>query len=149
MYGEHSVRGGAGIAGFTLLEVLVALTIASLAIVVLFRAGGDGLTASDTAAQVDEAVERAKSHLDMLARAGSLVPGRQTGDDGGGFSWQTVATPVARQQAAAGAANPADNVRRADAVLYDVVVTVSWRRAGRTRAVALETRRLAASVDAR
>jgi prepilin-type N-terminal cleavage/methylation domain-containing protein len=42
--------------GFTLLEVVVALAIAAMALVGLFRAGSGGMFAVDTAARAQEAV---------------------------------------------------------------------------------------------
>jgi prepilin-type N-terminal cleavage/methylation domain-containing protein len=47
--------------GFTLLEVLVALVIAALALIVMFRAGGDGLVAVNTASRYEEAIQRAQT----------------------------------------------------------------------------------------
>src|SRR5215210_7192042 len=83
--------------GFTLLEVVVALAIASLALVGLFRAGSGGLFAADTAARVDEAVERAQSHLAAFGRTGAVAPGELAGDDGGGFSWRVRVSPIATE----------------------------------------------------
>ena len=70
--------------GFLLLEVLIAFIIAILALGVLFRATGDGLRASQQAQDYEEAVVRARSHLAMATRGGSLMPGTWNGDDGGG-----------------------------------------------------------------
>src|ERR1041384_4374012 len=122
--------------GFTLLEVVVALAIASLALVGLFRAGSGGLFAADTAARVDEAVERAQSHLAAFGRTGAGAPGELAGDDGGGFSWRVRVAPIATAPVMV-QGQPA-----AARSLYSVQVSVSWRTAGRTRSVVLETRRL-------
>src|SRR5437763_16929437 len=87
MPAESMLRSRPGQAfGFTLLEVVVALAIASLALVGLFRAGSGGLFAADTAARIDEAVERAQSHLAALGRAGAVAPGAVAGGGGGGSS---------------------------------------------------------------
>ena len=64
MPAEHSSLAG----GFTLLEVVVALAIAALALVGLFQAGSGGLFAVDTAARAEEAVQRAQSHLAAVGR---------------------------------------------------------------------------------
>ena len=122
--------------GFTLLEVVVALAIASLALVGLFRAGSGGLFAADTAARVDEAVERAQSHLAAFGRTSAVAPGELAGDDGGGFSWRVRVQPIAVAPVMV-PGQPA-----AARGLYSVQVSVSWRGAGRTRSVVLETRRL-------
>jgi general secretion pathway protein I len=118
--------------GFTLLEVLVAFAIAALALGVMFRAIGTGLGSAAVAARYQQALSRARSHL---AAAGvRLVPGTQSGEDGGGFSWRVRISVTAQ-----GPPLPA-GVR---AVLYAVRVTESWDADGRTRAVTLETERAA------
>jgi prepilin-type N-terminal cleavage/methylation domain-containing protein len=124
-------RAGAAAAGFTLLEVVVALAIASFALVALFHAGSGGLAASDTAARIDEAVERAQSRLEVLARSGGIIPGWMTGDDGDGYRWEVQARPLGQRQGE----RPA---------LYEVAVSISWRSGRHSRSVVLETRRLAA-----
>lgn len=129
-----SHRGRQRRRGFTLLEVVVALVIASLALVGLFRAGSGGLFASDTAARLDEAIERAQSHLAAFGRTGAVAPGEMEGDDGGGYRWAVRVEPIAAPGQPPGGA-----------ALYAVEVTVSWRAWGRSRSVVLETRRLAAA----
>src|ERR1700747_3820973 len=84
--------------GFTLLEVVVALAIAGLALVGLFRAGGGGLLAVDTAARAEEAVQRAQSHLAAVGRDAALVEGEFTGDDGGGYRWALRVSPLTARQ---------------------------------------------------
>ena len=123
-------------AGFTLLEVVVALAIASLALVGLFQAGSGGMFAADTAAHAEEAVERAQSHLAAVGRNVALVVGEFAGDDGGGYRWRLRVEPAA--------------VRAGDGVvggtvLYNVEVAVSWPSRGRDRSVVLKTLRLGAA----
>jgi prepilin-type N-terminal cleavage/methylation domain-containing protein len=50
--------------GFTLLEVLIALIISGIALATVFRAAGENIHASGAAARYQEAVSRARSHLD-------------------------------------------------------------------------------------
>ena len=127
-----------GARGFTLLEVVVALVIASLALVGLFRAGSSGLFASDTAARVDEAIERAQSHLAAFGRTGAVAPGEMEGDDGGGYRWAVRVEPIAVAPAAPGQTGTPQE-------LYSVEVRISWRTSGRPRSVILETRRFGAA----
>src|ERR1700755_940187 len=101
--------------GFTLLEVVVALAIAGLALVGLFRAGSDGLFAVDTAARVEEAVQRAQSHLAAVGRDAALVEGEFTGDDGGGFRWTLRVSPLTSRQSLA-----QDGVSSAATTLFNV-----------------------------
>ena len=123
--------------GFTLLEVLVALAIAGLALVLLFRAGGEGLFAVDTAARAEEAVERAQSHLAAVGSDLPLLEGETSGEDGGGYRWQLKITPLARLPALQGSLGPAG------AMLFAVEVAVSWAGAGHRREVVLKTQRIA------
>jgi len=128
--------------GFTLLEVLVALAIAGLALAGLFAAGSGGLFASDTAAQAEEALERAQSHLAAVGRDAALLPAESSGDDGGGYRWHLSVRPVAsrRLSSANGVFGPVTTT-----TLYEVDVVISWRSGGHERRVALRTLRLAST----
>src|SRR5437016_9801407 len=108
-------------AGFTLLEVVVALAIAGLALVGLFRAGSGGLFAVDTAARAEEAVQRAQSHLAAVGRDAALAEGEFTGDDGAGFRWTLRVRPLATRQSLG-----PDNISPTATTLFDVEVAVSW-----------------------
>ena len=127
--------------GFTLLEVLVALAIAGLALVTLFRAGGEGVVAVDTATRVEEAVQRAQSHLAAVGRDVALLQSEAEGDDGGGYRWRLRIAPVAAWPAPDATAAPA-----AGATLFDVEVAISWPGRGQARSVVLKTQRLGAAV---
>jgi general secretion pathway protein I len=120
-------------AGFTLLEVLVALIISIVALIGLFRVGASGLIAVDTAGRTEEAIERAQSHLAAIGRDAALAPVDAEGDDGGGFRWHVSVRQIMARQAAGGA--PA-------LAAYDVEVVISWRGGSRNRQVALQTLRL-------
>jgi general secretion pathway protein I len=126
------------VAGFTLLEVLVALTIAALALVGLFRAGGDGLFAVDVASRTEEALERAQSHLAALGRDVALLQGDSEGVDGGGYRWSLRVMSVASWPVVATIGAP-----RSPAILFDVEVAISWPAHGPARSVILKTRRVA------
>ena len=123
--------------GFTLLEVVVALVIASLALIGLFQAGTGGLFAVDTAARVEEALQRAQSHLAAVGRDASLVQGESSGDDGGGYGWQLRIRPVSQRQGVA-----ADGVTPQTTTLFDLEVAISWQTHGHQREVVLRTLRL-------
>ena len=132
-------------AGFTLLEVVVALAIAGLSLVLLFRAGGDGLVAVDTARRAEEAVERAQSHLAALGHDVALRAGETEGDDGGGYRWRIRVNPVAAWPAASIGAGviPGGAASLYPPTLYDVEVAISWRGRHHDRSVVLKTERLA------
>jgi len=130
--------------GFTLLEVLVALAIAMLALAALYRAGIVGVGAAREAARYDDAVSRAQSHLDTALHGGTLAPGDWQGDDGDGYRWRLQVRQMARSlpMQASLAAGPTPQA----VSLYAVTVWIAWRSSGgRAREVRLETRQVAAS----
>ena len=128
---------GEGAHGFSLLEVVVALAIAAVALVGLFRAGSDGLFAVDAASHTEEALQRAQSHLAAVGRDVALSPGDFEGDDGGGYRWRLHVHPAAVRQA-----TTPDGGSAATLTLFDVEVAISWPSRGRNHTVALKTRRL-------
>jgi general secretion pathway protein I len=123
--------------GFTLLEVVVALAIAALALVGLFRAGSAGLFSVDTAARAEEAVQRAQSHLAAVGRDAALVEGEFTGDDGGGYRWTVRVRPMTARQSLA-----QDGISSATTTLFNVEVAISWPARGGERSVMLRTLRV-------
>lgn len=130
---ERTLRTG----GFTLLEVVVALAIAAVALVGLFQAGSGGFFAVDTAARAQEAVQRAQSHLAAVGRDAALVQGDFTDEDGGGYRWQLRVRPLTTRQApvAGGNANTSQT-------LFDVEIAISWPGHEGDRSVVLRTLRL-------
>lgn len=123
--------------GFTLLEVVVALAIAGLALVGMFQAGSAGLFAADTAARAEEAVQRAQSHLAAVGRDAALVQGDFNDDDGGGYHWYLRVHPAASRRVPGSDPNTSTTT-----TLYAVDVQISWRSGGHERSVTLRTLRL-------
>jgi general secretion pathway protein I len=115
--------------GFTLLEVLVALAIAGLALAVMTDAATGGFLATKTARGYQEALSRAKSHLAALGSDASLIPGQADGDDGGGFHWRYRVAERARQG-------------QPGLALYEIEVGVAWSAGGHQREVVLRTERV-------
>jgi general secretion pathway protein I len=120
-----------------LLEVLIAFAIAAPALAVLYQGGVASLRSAGTASRYGEAIERAQSHLAMLAAA-DLVPGERSGDEGRGFHWQTRIEPVATAAPAPAPRGP----YAGGFTLYALTVQVSWHGAARSRVVSLATRRI-------
>ena len=124
-------------AGFTLLEVVVALAIAGLALVGMFQAGSTGLVTADIAARAEEAVERAQSHLAAVGHDAALSAGQYTDEDGGGYRWRLSVRPVESRQMPGPDAGSTTSI-----TLYAVEVEISWRNASHQRSVVLKTLRL-------
>ena len=122
--------------GFTLLEVLIAFVIASLALGALSQGAAGGLQSARVSGHYQEALSRARSRLATL---GTPVPGEQSGDDGGGYSWRVRVAPLATTGRAREGIDP---MRPGRAVLLGVTVRISWRMDGGEREVALATQRV-------
>lgn len=122
-------------AGFTLIEVLVAFVIVTLALAVAYRGMLDGITATQLSNRTQDALSRAQSHLAAVGHGMQLTPLDESGEDGSTFHWHVRITPG---QTATGTSS--------GLVLYQVQVTESWPDpsvgSGR-RAVVLHTLRLA------
>jgi general secretion pathway protein I len=120
-------------AGFTLVEIIVALAILALSLNVILSAISDALWRTGEAEAQAEAASLARS---LLAQAGSAVPlnnGMAAGHLENGFRWQLQVTPY-------GSADQTMPVRA-----YKVVAEVIWGDAPRQHSVALSTLRLGAT----
>ncbi len=127
--------------GFTLLEVLIALAIAGLALGVLFQGTIAGLAATQAAGRYEEALERARSHLAALAGSGALAPVDDEGDDGGGYRWRHHVAVLTTDASALGSLRPSQ-AAGPPITLYAVSVAIAWTADGSERGVTLETERL-------
>ncbi|GAB0119056.1 type IV pilus modification PilV family protein [Acidisoma sp. 7E03] len=117
MYGKPVRRSEAG---FTLLEVLVAFVIASLFLAVLVEAGLTGIGSAQLSDRYQEALARAQSYLAALSA--QPQPQDRQGEAPDGFHWRLhVVERAAAPIASSDLAHP-----RGQAVLYQVIVTVSW-----------------------
>jgi general secretion pathway protein I len=128
--------------GFTLLEVLIAFVIAALAIGVLYGGTTTGLDATAISAKYDEAVSLARSHLDPIGHGSAIALQEVSGADGDGFTWHLRIRQAGSRPLQLSDQDRANDIKPANAVLYDVVVTESWKVAGQERHVTLATRRL-------
>jgi len=121
-------------AGFTLIEVLVALAIVGLALGAAAATFGNSLTAHETAADAEAALAVAEEQLALAAA--SPRPGNAVGTFAGRFAWRTTIAPY--DDGGNKAADPPHSLP----VLYRVAVSVAWRDGRRSREVALSTLRL-------
>jgi prepilin-type N-terminal cleavage/methylation domain-containing protein len=140
--GEHSKERSpvhvTAARGFTLLEVLVALAIATLALGALFSATLTGLQSTQAASQYQQAVARARSHLTAAVHATPLTAGDWQGDDGGGFAWHLHVVPIARTVVRPISAAALNGIAGIPLSLYLVTVRITWR----DRQVRLETEQI-------
>ena len=128
-------------AGFTLIEVLVALAIVGLALGAVAAVFGNSLTAHATASDAETALALAEEHL---ALAGALPrPGRSSGDFAGRFAWQTTVAPFDDGVKDTGVKDT--DMAKSRPRLYRIAVSVAWRDGHRSREVALSTLRLGAA----
>ncbi len=128
-------------AGFTLLEVMIAFVIAALAMGALFGGTVSGLDATSVAARYDEAISLAQSHLAGIGRGAGIAKQDTSGAEGEGFTWRLRVREAGSRQLTLSDQDRANDVKPSRAVLYDVVVTESWKAGGRERQVTLATRR--------
>jgi general secretion pathway protein I len=138
MQAHEKQNVGAGNGGFTLLEVLVAFAIASIALAVLYHGAAGGLLGSRLAARTGEAVARARSRLAALCETPRLMPGEQSGDDGGGYSWRTRINRASTKIIQPDSDDQSSPPQRAD--LFAVSVILSWPGTIQPHQVSLETR---------
>jgi len=124
-------------AGFTLVEIIVALAILALSLNVILPAISDALWRTGEAEARAEAASLARS---LLAQAGSAVllhDGAAAGKFDNGFRWRLHASPY-------GVSNQLAPVRA-----YQVTAEVFWDDARQEHSLALTTLRLGANIAER
>jgi general secretion pathway protein I len=126
-------------AGFTVIEIIVALAILALSLSVLFGVISDGLLRTNQAAKMEQAVSLAQS---LLAKVGTELPVRQglvTGEFSDGFRWNVRMEPYG------------DNVDRQQWPLdaYKVSAEVVWGDRSREESITVSTLRLGPKEAAR
>ena len=124
-------------AGFTLLEVLVAFAVLSVALAVLFQVFAQGFGGVQRAEGVTGALLRAESRLAEIGRTRPLEAGEDSGDFGDGYRWHTVIRAHGEDTAP-----PNAPLLRA----FEVLVRIDWRGA-RGQGVELRTLRLAPGLE--
>jgi general secretion pathway protein I len=133
-------------AGFTLLEVLVALVIAALALGVMFSAVLGGLRTAAVADHLQEALVLARSHLaeaQVAVGSGKIVAqSEQQGDDGHGFHWTVQIRPTASVAIARNPDAP-PGAGASHSTLFAIAVTEFWAGDGGHRQVQLDSAKLA------
>jgi general secretion pathway protein I len=117
--------------GFTLLEVVVAFAILTLALSALYEVFRLGLRGQQTASHEQAALEMAQKHLAELGSLRPLAEGKQSGKEDI-YTWSEASALVTPKTGEAPYTIPA----------YQLSVQVDWQEAGASRDVTLETVRL-------
>jgi len=126
-------RRAPGTAGFTLLEVLVALSIAAIGIAMVMQVFGGSLRNVDRADHYLRALALAESLLATAGTERELESGTESGEAEPGFRWEIAMAEVVDETL------PDDMPLR----LFDVEATVAWDDGAASRSVSLRTLRLA------
>jgi general secretion pathway protein I len=115
--------------GFTLVELLVALTLLAVVGGTLLQLFHSGLRTARQAAAQSHAVLLARSKLTELQAYQSLQPGTLSGSFDDGYRWEAVLTQM-----------PDAGAQQAGRLqLLDLVLTVSWGEIGEARSFALHS----------
>lgn len=131
--------------GFTLIEVLVALAIAGLALAAIAGVFGTGVLGHATATDADAALALAEEKLAGAEATPTVRPGRSAGVYAGHFDWQVSVAPyddTGDTAALPPAVNPLPNPAAPTLRLYRIEAAVAWRDGRRRRQLALSTLRL-------
>jgi hypothetical protein len=107
----------------------------------LFGGTVAGLDATSVAAKYDEAISLARSHLATIGHGSGIAPQETTGADGEGFTWRLRIREAGSRELSLTDQDRANDVKPTRAILFDILVTESWKAGGRERQVSLATRR--------
>jgi general secretion pathway protein I len=130
-----------GQAGFSLIEVLVALAIGGLALTAIAGVVGDGIAGDRTSVAATTALTLAEAKIASAGTAEKLRPGTTQGTFAGRFEWLLRITRYEDREpdAAADLGQPASPLQ-----LYRIEAAIQWREGMRQRRLTLATLRLAA-----
>jgi general secretion pathway protein I len=128
----RQLNGPDGEAGFTVVEIVVALTILALALGVLLNVMSNGIRQTGRAETVSEAGSLAQS---LLAEVGNELPlrdGQITGRTDNGFRWRIEINPY----------GDGSDRREWPVAAHQVSAEVSWSDGPQERSLVLTTLRL-------
>jgi general secretion pathway protein I len=124
-------------AGFTLVEVIVALAMLSIGLGVLLSAISNSLQRTTTAEQTSMASSLAQSLLEDVGVNVAVTPGEREGLEAGDLHWRLTIVPYGD-----------DRQREKSPIgLYRVVTEIDWQQGPERRWYRLETLRLGAHLE--
>jgi general secretion pathway protein I len=119
--------------GFTLLEVLVAFSIFTVSLGIIFQIFSKGTRAVMLSDEYTQAVFIAQSRLASAGIEGDFVVGEYSGKENEIYSWTTTVRPFA---------NTDDLETNYKLSEREIEVTVNWNSRGKERSIKLNTLRL-------
>ncbi|HKS89592.1 MAG TPA: prepilin-type N-terminal cleavage/methylation domain-containing protein [Stellaceae bacterium] len=128
-----------GSAGFSLIEVLIALTIAGLALTAISQVFGTGFLAHRANADAAAALTLAEGKIAAAGATEPLRPGVTRGEFTDRFKWEV---DIARYRDTDEETPTASDVSHLSIALYRISTVVSWHDGGRARRLTLSTLRL-------
>ncbi len=128
------MRADARQQGFTLIEILVAFMVLTLALTVIFRIFSGGLRNVELSSNYTQAVLVAESQLAATGITAPLETGESSGEWGERFQWQRIIETYLPRD---GEKEPAGGIEG-----YRVTVNVDWELSGQKRRLTLSSIRL-------
>ena len=119
--------------GFSLLEVLVAFSILSLSLGVLYQIFSKGTHATILGKEYARATIIAQSRLDAFGIEDSPEASTNQGTEDNKYQWQVMAQPLAYE-------SESNTIIRA--ALYKIDVEVIWKSLGKQRSITLNSLKL-------
>ena len=116
--------------GFSLIEVLVAFSIAAISLAILFQIYAKGVAAATLGEEYTQAIAVAESRLAETGQSEDINDGQRSGREGDKYSWTVITTDYIEEQ---------ESEYQTPFELKHVEVEVSWDSRGKTRSIKLNT----------
>jgi prepilin-type N-terminal cleavage/methylation domain-containing protein len=134
-----------GRAGFTLLEVAVAMSILGLVLVTMMQVISGGLTLEYKAGELGRAVVKARALMDELMTELELRDGVEEGGDGTNMQWRRTVRLATPEEG--GPLEESELDFEHEHVLRYVEVVVAWNEGGREKTYTLQSLRVAPQLE--
>ena len=128
--GLHSLKNTPGTTGFTLLEIMVAISILAFGLVAVLQLFGNGLRVTNKASERTQAVVHAQNIMEGFFARRFLEDGDDGGDLPNGFYWTASVEDVAPYLPAASGVTmaPPDRGNEISLQIKEIRVTVGWAK---------------------